>query len=100
MKPFISTLTFVLGTACATSAMAQGNVCMAAGEMKAALTDWYGEKPVSPPSETKEQLWVSQETGTWTLIKSFSDGHACVLSQGKDWMTGADQDQLLAELRD
>jgi hypothetical protein len=100
MKLFISTMTLVLGTTFATTAMADGNVCMSAGEMKAALTDWYGEKPVAAPTEAKEQMWVSQETGTWTMIKSFSDGNACVLAQGDDWMTGADQDQILAQLQD
>ena len=73
---------------------------MAAGERKAALTDWYGEAPVAAPSETREQLWVSQETGTWTMIKSFSDGNTCVLAQGEDWMADVDQNQLLAALQD
>ncbi|MCX7558221.1 S-adenosyl-L-homocysteine hydrolase [Sulfitobacter sp. F26204] len=100
MKPFISTLTLVLGTAFATAALADGDVCMATGEMKAALIDWYGEAPVAEPSDAKEQLWVSQETGTWTLLKNFSDGNSCVLAQGDDWMTGTGQDQFLAQLQD
>ncbi|GLQ28341.1 S-adenosyl-L-homocysteine hydrolase [Sulfitobacter pacificus] len=100
MKLFISTLTLVLGTTIATSAAADEPVCMATGEMKAALTDWYGETPVEPKSDAREQLWVSKETGTWTMIKSFSDGNTCVVAQGDDWMMGTNEDQLLAELRD
>ncbi|MGC1505512.1 MAG: S-adenosyl-L-homocysteine hydrolase [Sulfitobacter sp.] len=100
MKPFILTLALVLGAPFATSAAAGEPVCMATGEMKAALTDWYGETPVEAKSGEREQLWASKETGTWTMIKSFSDGNTCVVAQGDDWMTGLDQDQLLAALRD
>ncbi len=98
MKPLVSTLTFAAFTTFAVnSAMAQ-QVCMTADEMGAALIDWYGETPNAAPSETREQLWVSEETGTWTMVKTYSDGQACVIAQGDDWMEGLEQDQLLASL--
>ncbi|NNE52044.1 MAG: S-adenosyl-L-homocysteine hydrolase [Sulfitobacter sp.] len=98
MKPhfFISVIALVL-TLVAPAAMAQ-QVCMDAGEMKASLIDWYGERPVSAPTESNEQLWASKDTGTWTMIKLLSDGKACVLAQGNEWMAGIDQGELLALL--
>ncbi|MEW9920500.1 S-adenosyl-L-homocysteine hydrolase [Marimonas sp. MJW-29] len=99
MKPLISVLALAFALAAAPSAQAQ-EVCMTADEMKAALIDWYGERPISEPTETNEQIWVSQETGTWTMIRMFSDGNACVLAQGDGWMTGRDEAAVIARLSD
>ena len=98
MKPhfLISAVPLVLSLT-SQAAMAE-QVCMTAGEMKASLIDWYGEKPVSIPSENSEQLWASEETGTWTMIKLLSDGNACVLAQGDEWMAGIGQGEILALL--
>ncbi len=99
MKPLISILTLIAGTSFATMSSADHPVCMSADEMKAALIDWYGEEPVAEPSSDKEQVWASKSTGTWTMIKTYSDGSACVLAKGDDWMSGIEDGQLLAELK-
>jgi hypothetical protein len=49
-------------------------------------------------TNVNEQLWVSDVSGTWTLVKTLSDGNACVLAQGDDWMGGLDTDQIVAAL--
>lgn len=100
MKPVIASIALAIGTVTLAPAAKAEQVCMVADEMKAALIDWYGERPIAEPTETSEQIWVSQETGTWTMIKLLSDGNACVMAQGEDWVTGADNTEMVAQLTD
>ena len=103
MKPVISTLSLaaVLGLS-ATLATAQDDgtqdVCMPAAEMKASLVDWYGETPVAEPSAKGEQMWASDRSGTWTMVKLLADGNACVIAQGDNWMAGAESPEQVAML--
>lgn len=99
MKPVFLTLALAGALVFAGSAFAQ-NVCMPEMEMEAALIDWYGEEPKGQFSSDKEQLWASDENGTWTVVRSLADGNACVIAQGKDWMNGANDTELLARLTD
>lgn len=98
MKPFISIMALVLGGAVGGAALADEQVCMSADEMKASLIDWYGERPVSEPSDNNAQIWASAETGTWTMIKTHTDGSACVIAQGTDWMPAMIREELIADL--
>ncbi|NNK17356.1 MAG: S-adenosyl-L-homocysteine hydrolase [Sulfitobacter sp.] len=98
MKPLIASFALLLGTAGFAPAATAGQVCMDADEMKAALIDWYGERPVAEPSENNELIWASKETGSWTMIKTLADGNACVIAQGDDWLAGPDATQMLAQL--
>lgn len=100
MKPLFLTISMVFGFAAMASAASAEEVCMSADEMGAALIDWYGERPISEPSEANEQIWVSQQTGTWTLVKTFSDGNACVIAQGEDWNGGLASEEMIAGLAD
>ena len=68
-------------------------------EMKSALIDWYGEEPVPGQRDDNSQLWASDQSGTWTLVKTLADGNACVLAQGDDWMAGLSGDKQLAALQ-
>lgn len=105
MKPVNLTLSMalVLGLS-ATAASAQDvsghQVCMPAEEMKASLVDWYGETPVAEPSQEGEQMWASDRTGTWTMVRLLADGNACVVAQGENWMAGIDSPGKLALLTD
>ena len=76
------------------------DVCMPASELKASLIDWYAERPIAGQADLKEQLWVSEQTGTWTVVKFMADGHACVKAQGTSWSADVDNDQLLALAQD
>ena len=99
MKPVISAIVLTLGvSAFATSASAE-DVCMPATELKASLTDWYGETPVDGQKAGNLQIWASQQTGTWTAVRTLSDGLACVEDQGKNWLAGpAGQRMIMASL--
>ncbi len=100
MKPQIAAFSTALALAFAASAAQAEQVCMNAGEMEASLIDWYGETPVSAPNADSEQIWASEHTGTWTMVKLLSDGNACVIAQGEDWMGGLAEEEMLAALND
>lgn len=67
-----------------TTAVAQ-DVCMSTTEMQSTLIDWYGESPVTEVSADDTRLWVSDSTGTWTLVRTMTGGTACVKAQGSNW---------------
>ena len=100
MKPFISTAAIILGLASFSTAAQAEQVCMSADEMKAALIDWYGEQPVPGASDKTDEVWASPQTGTWTMFRTFSDGNACVLAQGDDWLMAPTDNELVAQLID
>lgn len=105
MKPVNSTLSLalVLGLSAAAANAQQTStqdVCMPFGEMKASLVDWYGETPVAEPTDEGEQMWASDRSGTWTLVKLLADGNACVVAQGQNWMAGVETPEQLALLEE
>lgn len=81
----------------ATSAAAQ-QVCMSTSLMQSSLIDWYGERPVAGPAKDNTRLWVSDATGSWTLVRTHSDGKACVDAQGRNWTPSMDPQEVLATL--
>ena len=81
-----------------TSAAAQ-DVCMSTADMQSSLIDWYGEKPVSEISEDNTRLWVSDATGSWTLVRTTSSGTACVEAQGRNWSADMDAEDVHASIQ-
>lgn len=98
MKPAFNKLALALILGSFASGALAAEVCMPAHEMRASLIDWYGERPVPGQDQGNTQLWVSEATGTWTIVKSLSDGNACVTAQGENWMAGLDQQRIMASL--
>lgn len=99
MKPVFSGTILAVTLASLAGAAQAEEVCMPAKEMKSALIDWYGEEPVPGQREDNNRLWASDQSGTWTLVKTLADGNACVLAQGDDWMAGLSGDKQLAALQ-
>ncbi len=33
------------------------------------------------------EVWASDETGTWTILKVYTSGMACLMASGKYWQT-------------
>ncbi|MEP2919673.1 S-adenosyl-L-homocysteine hydrolase [Sulfitobacter sp.] len=95
MKTAMTALAAVV--AFSTAATAQ-QACMSHTEMQSSLIDWYGEEPVSGPMEDNLRLWVSDQTGTWTLVRSMADGNACVEAQGRNWSAGMDTQDVMAAI--
>jgi len=93
MKTLMTAIATIAALTTAASAQA---VCMSKAEMQSSLIDWYGESPVAGPSQDNTRLWVSDKTGSWTLVKAMADGNACVEAQGTNWDESMDaQDVLL-----
>ena len=34
------------------------------------------------------EVWMSEDSGTWTILKTSSNGMACVMATGTNWMVG------------
>jgi len=95
MKTVLTAIATLTAMACAASAQ---EVCMSTSEMQSSLIDWYGERPASDPTSDNTQLWVSDVTGSWTLVRTLSDGNACVEAQGRNWTAGMDAEQVVAAI--
>lgn len=99
MKPVISSLMLALSLGVFSTTAWADTVCMAEPELTASLTDWYGEIPIETQNDAGVQIWASVENGTWTAVKTLSDGNACVVGQGTDWMVGlTSQETIIASL--
>ena len=94
IRVFAILTTTVLGTA----SLADTQVCMNAAEMEASLIDWYGEAPVEGEARDNMQLWASDRTGTWTVVRYLVDGTSCVVDQGKGWTSPGEQGVPMAAL--
>lgn len=92
-------LTAITAAVLMTTSVAAQNVCRSASEMQSSLIDWYGETPVSGPLEDDTRLWVSDATGSWTLVRTTSDGKACVEAQGRNWTAGMDAEEVHASIQ-
>ncbi|UWR22444.1 S-adenosyl-L-homocysteine hydrolase [Sulfitobacter sp. S190] len=96
----MKTVVFALGATLAlTTAAAAQQVCMTAAEMQSSLIDWYGERPTQGPSNDNTRLWVSDANGSWTLVRTLSDGNACVVGTGMDWVAGMDATEKVATIQ-
>ncbi len=82
-----------------TTTATAGQICTSAAEMQSSLIDWYGERPVTGPSQVNTRLWVSDATGSWTMVRTLADGNACVEAQGGNWTAGMDAQQMMATIQ-
>lgn len=90
--------TFLVAASLPVSAVA---ACMPRAEMASALIDWYGEEPVEMAmgvASEDAQLWASDRTGTWTLVRYTEDSVACVVAQGFNFEPDAPSAALVAAL--
>ncbi len=77
-------------TLVADSALAQ-MACGTRDSVVAKLGDKYGEVRkgggLAGPTAIFE-LWASEATGTWTILKTTPNGLTCVMAVGDDWQDG------------
>lgn len=95
MKTALTTLAAL--AALATTATAD-QICMSTAELQSSLIDWYGESPVAGPTEDNTRLWVSDRTGSWTVVRTMADGTACVEAQGSNWSATMNARDVLATI--
>ncbi len=65
---------------------AQGT-CGDRNEMARRLVDQYGETLMGAGlgGPTLLEVWANCETGTWTILKTYTTGTACVMAAGTNW---------------
>lgn len=54
------------------------------------LTEKYGEGQVGVgfAGQYLFEVWVSDETGTWSILRTDASGVSCILASGKYWRDG------------
>ena len=79
----------VILTLAAGSASAQA--CTDRSDLVERLAAKYGEVFAGGglrDSSSIVEVWMSEETGTWTVILTRADGRACVMASGTNWREG------------
>lgn len=71
-------------------AEAQNRPCFQRDQLEIALTEKYQEYQLGRGLRSVTEIlevWVSEETGTFTVIITRIDGVACVVDSGQSWTT-------------
>ncbi len=82
-------LALTLAAAAALPAQAQTvNNCADRAKITERLTSGYGEKFAGGGLRNADsifEVWMSDDSGTWTILMTRPDGTACVMAAGTDW---------------
>jgi hypothetical protein len=92
-KRTLTTSVLILGLAAAAPPVAQAQMaCGTRDSVVAKLGEKYGEVRrgggLAGPTAIFE-VWASEATGTWTILKTTPDGFACVMAVGEGWQDDA-----------
>ena len=79
----------LLGLAAAPPPLQAQTACGSRDRIVERLAEKYGEQHrgsgLQDPSRLVE-VWISQSTGTWTLLFTRADGLACIAASGSNWL--------------
>lgn len=81
-----------------TAAAAQDLACGSRGEMTDRLKRSFGEVQTGLGMISSAQVlevWSSEETGTWTILMTDTNGQSCMVAAGEAWK--AVEPELLAK---
>ena len=70
------------------SAQAQTQHCADRTTVTERLTSGYGEEFAGGGLRNAEsifEVWMSDESGTWTILMTNADGTSCVMAAGTNW---------------
>ena len=89
----LSTTVLILGLAAIAPTAASAQVaCGARDAVVAKLSEKYGEVRrgggLSSPTEIFE-IWASEATGSWTILKTTPNGLSCIMAVGDGWQDDA-----------
>ena len=92
-KRILITSALILGLAAAGAPHAQAQMaCGSRDSVVAKLGDKYGEVRrgggLAGPTAIFE-IWASEATGTWTILKTTPNGLTCVMAVGDGWQDDA-----------
>jgi len=93
-KRLLTTSALILGMAAAAPPMAEAQIlaCGIRADVIERLGDKYGETRrgggLAGPSAIIE-LYASEKTGSWTLLRTDTRGLSCVMAAGEGWQSEA-----------
>ncbi|MEM8825260.1 MAG: hypothetical protein AAGF30_16760 [Pseudomonadota bacterium] len=85
-------VSIVLAVLFATPALAQTPNCGPRPAVVEALSGSYAETFSGGGIQNDEavfEVWVSPETGTWTILRTNAAGISCIMAAGTGWFSGA-----------
>ena len=91
---FLTLSALVLGMAVVAPSVTQAQGQMACGEREAVvakLGEKYGEVRRGgglAGATAIFEVWASDTTGSWTILKTSPNGQACVMAVGEGWQDG------------
>ncbi len=92
-KRILTTSALILGMAAAGPPDAQAQMaCGTRVSVVAKLGEKYGEVRRGgglAGSTAIFEVWASEATGTWTILKTTPNGMACIMAVGDDWQDDA-----------
>ena len=94
-KRILTTSVLILGLAAVGTPDARAQMaCGTRDAVVAKLGDRYGEVRrgggLAGPTAVYE-IWASEATGTWTILKTMPNGISCVMAVGEGWQDDADR---------
>ncbi len=100
-KRILTTSILILGMAAIGPPDAQAQMaCGTRDSVVAKLGDKYGEVRrgggLAGPTAIFE-IWASEATGTWTILKTMPDGMSCVMAVGDGWHDDAGEPILAGD---
>ncbi len=100
-KQILTTLTLILGMAAIGPLEAQAQMtCGTRDSVVAKLGENYGEirrgGGLAGPTAIFE-IWASEATGTWTILKTMPDGMSCIMAVGDGWHDDAGEPILAGD---
>lgn len=81
-------MALILAASAATPVLAETQNCAARDKITQRLETGYGEKFAGGGlrnSESIYEVWMSDDSGTWTILMTRPDGTACVMAAGTNW---------------
>lgn len=72
---------------------AWGQACADRDSVLRTVKDRYGETQVGAGLSGNYiiEVWVSEETGTWTILRTGANGISCMMVSGEHWRAGIDE---------
>lgn len=77
----------ILALVWASGASAQSN-CADRDAVAKGLVDKFGEQRIGAGVQNARrifEIWISEDTGTWTVLMVRADGQPCIMASGQSW---------------
>lgn len=90
MRPYLMTASLISALALS-AGVANAQACTDRTELVERLSAKYGEVFTGGglrDTTTIFEVWMSEESGTWTMLLTRADGTACIMASGSHWRDG------------